>query len=173
MYLISVYFDEKTECRLKQFITKAAEMSGNNYMLRGKVPPHMTISAFTCENEKEISDSLEVLVKDLKKGTIQLVSVGSFPGVVFLSAVLNEYLHEISGKVYDLLQRKHEIEISELYRPFQWMPHTTIGKKLKKEEIKEVFSLMYSEFQIIEAQIVKIGLAKTNPYHNLKEWELM
>ena len=49
MYLISLYFDEKIEKTIQQLIDKVAEKSGNKYMIEGRVPPHITISAFETE----------------------------------------------------------------------------------------------------------------------------
>lgn len=172
MYLISVYFDEKTNLKLKKFMNKVAEKSGNHYMICGNVPPHMTISAFEAFDEEEILDMLDSAAEYMKKGKIQLVSVGSFPGVLFVSAVLDQYLHEISVRIYEKLSGNENIKVSKLYRPFQWFPHVTIGKKLSSKEIQEAFEVLYHQFELFQGDVVKIGLAKTNPYHNLKEWDL-
>ena len=172
MYLISVYFDENTDTALRRIIKRIAKQCGNNYMLSGNVPPHISISAFEGGNEKDILTLLDSYVKDLSKGDVQLASVGYFPGVIFLSAVLNQYLQEMSVEIYGLLSEKTDVRISKFYRPFQWLPHATMGKKLSQREMQEAFQVLYQEFRMIKAQVVKIGLAKNNPYHNLIEWEL-
>ena len=46
MYLISLYFDEKTEKHIRRFIKQVAKRTGNTYMIDGNVPPHITIAAF-------------------------------------------------------------------------------------------------------------------------------
>ena len=43
MYLISVYFDDKTDRRIRNWMEQAAKRSGNSYMIDAKVPPHITI----------------------------------------------------------------------------------------------------------------------------------
>ena len=133
MYLISIYFDEKTNRRIQQYINKVAECTGNTFMLDGSVPPHITISAFETQNEKAVIEALERAVARLRQGTLEWVSVGEFfPYVIFLIPVLNEYLHEMSVIVNDELSNTNGIKISPYYRPFQWLPHTTIAKKLSK-----------------------------------------
>ena len=47
------------------------------------------------------------------------------------------------------------------------MPHTTIAKKLEKEEMMAVFRVMQEQFGVFSGEIVKIGLARTNPYEDL------
>ena len=91
MYLISLYFDEKTDNRISQYIQQVAKASGNTYMLDGNVPPHMTISAFETREEEQVVAALEGEISKMKTGTVQWASVGQFfPYVLFISPVLNE-----------------------------------------------------------------------------------
>ena len=173
MYLISIYFDEKTNRRIQQYINKVAECTGNTFMLDGSVPPHITISAFETQNEKAVIEALERAVARLRQGTLEWVSVGEFfPYVIFLIPVLNEYLHEMSVIVNDELSNTNGIKISPYYRPFQWLPHTTIAKKLSKEEMQIAFEVLQNSFGMFEGEVVKIGLAKPNPHRDIATWEL-
>ncbi|MDD6514633.1 MAG: hypothetical protein PUG45_04170, partial [bacterium] len=90
-----------------------------------------------------------------------------FPGVIYLAPVLNAYLQGLSVKIYEGLTGIEETRISPMYRPFQWMPHTTIAKKLEKEEMMAVFRVMQEQFGVFSGDIVKIALARTNPYEDL------
>ena len=173
MYLISIYFDEKTNKRIQQYIDKVAEKTGNTFMLDGKVPPHITISAFETQDEAAAIESLERAVARLRQGTLEWVSVGQFfPYVIYLIPVLNEYLHEMSAIVNDELSNKSGIKISSYYRPFQWLPHTTIAKKLSKDEMRIAFEVLQDSFGMFEGEVVKIGLAKPNPHRDIATWEL-
>ena len=51
MYLISVYFDETSEKRMKGYMKQIGKITENTMMLDGNVPPHITISAFHAEME--------------------------------------------------------------------------------------------------------------------------
>ena len=154
-------------------IKQVAEKSGNTFMIDGNVPPHITVSAFETFDENAAVDVLEKVVNELKSGELQWASVGQFfPYVIFAAPVLNEYLHDMSVKVYESLNSLDGVKISPYYRPFQWLPHTTIGKKLSKEEMKVAFDVMQNSFGMFKGQVVKIGLAKTNPYREVVNWEL-
>ena len=173
MYLVSIYFDEKTNRRVQHYIDKVAEKTGNTFMLDGKVPPHITISAFETQDEAAAIESLERALARLRQGTLEWVSVGEFfPYVIFLIPVLNEYLHEMSVIVNDELSNTNGIKISPYYRPFQWLPHTTIAKKLSKEEMQIAFEVLQNSFGMFEGEGVKIGLAKPNPHRDIATWEL-
>ncbi len=174
MYLISIYFDEKTDKHIRQFMHQVADASENQYMLEGNVPPHMTISAFEALEEEIVLKTLNQKMTELKSGTLQWASIGQFlPYVLFLSPVLNEYLHSLSVDVYDMIKDMEGINISKFYRPFQWMPHTTVGKKLNPEQMQAGFKVLQKSFGMFSGQVIRIGLAKTNPYRDIASWELL
>ena len=84
MYLVSIYFDEKTNRKLQQYINKVAEQTGNTFMLDGNVPPHITISAFETIDEQAAIDTMNCIVNKLHRGLLEWVSVGQFfPYVIF------------------------------------------------------------------------------------------
>lgn len=173
MYLVSLYFDEKTDARIRQYINAVAKRTGNTYMLEGNVPPHITISAFESKHEIQVIECLDESVKELQNGRIQWASVGAFfPHVIYLSPVLNEYLHQMSVTVYEALQGMDDTLIRKCYQPFAWLPHTTIGKKLSQEEMRTAFTVLQESFGMFSGDVVRIGLAKTNPYEDIVTWEL-
>lgn len=173
MYLISIYFDNKTNNRIQQLINQVAEKSGNPFMIDGKVPPHITISAFETKQEQEVIHLLEKKVKELKSGTLTWASVGVFlPYVIYLAPVLNKYLYELSREIYECVSEIEDVSISKFYRPLQWLPHATIGKKLSKEEMVEAFQVLQGEFGVFHGQVTSIGLARTNPYENIVCFQL-
>ena len=173
MYLVSVYFDEKTNHKIQRWIDQISEKTGNMFMVEGHVPPHITVSAFESQAEENVLEILEETVTELKQGKLQWVSTGQLlPYVIYITPVLNQYLHEISEKIYEALQQVEGIKISQYYRPFQWLPHTTIGKTLTKEQMKKAFEVMQNSFGTFEGTVVKIGIAKPNPHRDIKIWEL-
>ena len=159
MYLISIYFDENTNKKIEQYIHN--------------VPSHITISSFSAVKEEVIISMLEKQAEKLKQDSLQWVSVGMFlPYVIYLMPVLNEYLHTISQEIYDSLVKLDDVEISRFYRPFQWIPHTTVGKKLSKEEMAAAFRVVQNQFGVFDGRVTHIGLAKTNPYKEIVVFEL-
>ena len=168
MYLVSLYFDEKTNQRLKQYIEQVAEKTGNTFMIDGNVPPHITVGAFETKNEAEAKASLEKAFENFESGQILLVSVGTFQtSSIFISAVYSEYLHNMCKAVCAVLEHVDKTVIRKNYQPFNWLPHVTIGKTLSKKQQLAAFEELQKSFGPLKACVVKIGLSKTNPYSDI------
>ncbi len=75
MYLISIYFDDTTNKKIQRYIDIVAERTGNRFMTDGKVPPHMTISAFETRDEKKVQELLRGKFADLPQGEITWCSI--------------------------------------------------------------------------------------------------
>lgn len=173
MYLVSIYFDEKTTSRMQGYITQVAKRSGNPFMIEKNVPPHLTISAFETRSEDQVISLFEETRDMFQSGEIIWCSVGAFfPNVLYLSPVLNTYLQELSEKVYKELLKIADARVHKCYRPMQWVPHATIGKKLSKEEMLAAFQVLQEQFGVFSSRVVRIGFAKTNPYEELWNFEL-
>ena len=173
MYLVSLYFDDKAAVRIESFINKVSEKSGNTFMTDNNVPPHITITSFQTAEENRVVEILDKRIKDIEAGIIDLVSIGVFKSsVIFLAPVLNEYLHNLSVNIYESISLVDNISISKYYLPFQWMPHTTIAKKLTKEELITAFQELEKNFTIFSGMIIRISLSKTNPHEEIIGWNL-
>ena len=173
MYLVSVYFDDKAAEKIQGFINKVAEKSGNGFMTDNNVPPHITIAAFQTDKEEKVIEILDKRIRDIKTGIITWASIGIFKSsVIFLAPVLNEYIHNLSVSIYEGISSVENIDISKYYLPFQWVPHTTIAKKLTKEELILGFQELNNNFSIFSGTITRIGVSRTNPLENIEIWSL-
>lgn len=173
MYLVSIYFDKETNKRIQRYIDLVAERTGNIFMTDGKVPPHITVSAFETRDEEKVKQILEEKFAELEKGKLTWCSVGTFfPYVIYLAPVLNEYIQKTSEEIYMCLLKCEGVEISKYYRPFQWIPHSTIGKKLSREEMRTAFEVLQENFGVFEGTVTHVGLAKPNPHRDLIRVEL-
>ena len=173
MYLISIYFDDKTNKQIQRLINKVAEATGNHFMIEGQVPPHITISAFEAREDAVAICAFEKAVQQMQSGEIEWMSAGQFlPSVIFLAPVLNRYLQNLAEGAYQTLQNVPDVVVSPYYKPFQWFPHTTIGKNLSAEEMKKAFQTLQESFSIIRGQGIRIGLAKPNPHRDILIFDL-
>lgn len=173
MYLISIYFDENTEKKMKGYMNQIAKKSGDFAMIEGNVPPHITVSAFAAVSEKEAKDIFERVAGKIKSGKIYWVSIAAFfPQVIYLSPVLNEYLHQISEITYKEVTQSENVILKGHYEPFAWMPHGTLAKYLTEEQMRTAFEVLQKQFAPFESKVVKIGLTRTNPYEDLIVREL-
>ena len=142
-------------------------------MLENHVPPHITVAAIETKHENEVIESLDRIIEKIDKEQIQWVSVGNFfTQVIFLQPVLNEYLHNLLVMLSDEFAQIPKTVLSPYYQPFSWLPHCTIGKQMTKEQMNIAFQVLQNKFTPFKGQVVKLGIAKTNPHRDLKVWEL-
>lgn len=173
MYLISIYFDEKTDRQIRKLMTQIAEKTGNTFMQDNHVLPHITVAAIETRDENAAITALEKCVKTLQQGKLRFISTGVFlPHVLFLEPVLNEYLHELACEVNTVVKYLPETIVSPYYQPFSWLPHVTLAKQLTEEQMRLAFETMQKRFTSFEGTVMRIGIAKTNPHRDLKVWEL-
>lgn len=173
MYLISIYFDEKTNNKIRYMMEQIAKSTGNTTLLDEKVPPHITVSAFETKDEAGSVSCLKNCCDDLRKGDLQWVSASTFfPYVIYLAPVLNEYLFDISKTVFDYFSNLDNISINKYYQPYSWQPHTTVGRKLNNEEMQLAFQTLQKHFSPFKGTVTKIGLAKTNPHRDIIVYDL-
>lgn len=173
MYLVSLYFDNESEIRLQRLINRVSEKCGNNFMTYNNVPPHITIASFESDNEEKVIYVLDRVVQNIFKEKITWASIGIFKSsVIFLSPVLNEYLQNISLQIHKGISLIDNISINKYYLPFNWMPHTTIAKKLSREELIAGIQELEKHFTIFSGIATRIALSKTNPYKDIIVWNL-
>ena len=169
MYLISIYFDEITEKRINDYMKQIAKATGNTIMLDGNVPPHITIAAFHAETESVAREIFLQEKKSLKAGNVQWVSIGAFlPSVIYITPVLNEYLHQLLERYSKEILKRQGVTVDYRYMSFNWFPHSTLAKQLSAKQLTTAFFTMQNHFAPFEGKVVKIGLAKTNPYTDME-----
>lgn len=174
MYLVSVYFDEKTNRILQKYINQISTATGNDFMVKHNVPPHMTVSAIEARSVEVLEPIFEKIEGTLPAGKINFVSVGQLlPYVMYATPILNDYLFNIATCVYDAYKNIPETTISKCYKPGSWLPHVTLGKTLDKEQMLEAFKILQNSFQPFEAEVIEIGLAKVNPHEDVLRFKLM
>lgn len=178
-YLVSLYFDENTNRQIRKHMEAVAEMTGNQYMIVNQVPPHITVSSMEIDEAvgedvlKLLEDNITVALRDISGSEIQWVGCGAFmDSVLYLSPVLNAYLQDIMQRVYNAASDCSDVEISRFYQPYQWLPHTTIGKKMTAEELVKGFETVQVNFRVLQGKVVKVGLAKASPYDEIAVWNL-
>lgn len=174
MYLVSIYFDEKTDKQIRKLMAQIAEKTGNTFMQINHVPPHITVTAIETKQEDMAIEALEACVQQLQQGKLRFISTGAFfPQVLYLEPVLNEYLHELTCAVNVAVKDLPETIVSPYYQPFSWLPHVTLTKQLTEEQMLVAFETMQKRFVSFEGIVTRIGIAKTNPHRDIRVWELV
>lgn len=173
MYLISLYFDANTEKTMQLYIDQVAKTTGNKFMIDGKIPPHITILAFEAKDESMVVKMFEENVSKLKCASIFFAAIGALKGqVIYVEPVQNEYLHSISRELYSIYKGIPDIKFSPYYKPYEWIPHLSVGKHLNEEQMEKAFKVLMRRFAPFEGYITRIGIAKTNPHRDIKVYEI-
>ena len=94
------------------------------------------------------------------------------PSVVYIEAVQNKYLYELSKKANEYILQSSQAKCNRFYMPLQWIPHITIGKQLDKEQMRKGFEILQDLFNPIHAKIVRFSLSKPKPYEEIEVIEL-
>ena len=171
-YLISAYFDEKSNRELSKYIREIADETGNSFMTENQVPPHLTISFFEARSDEDAKQVFEKIEEKLTGGNIVMPSVGAFfPNVIYAETVLNEYLFELSTMVNEELEQGKDIIVNRHYKPLSWLPHVTLGKTLEDDQMRIAFEYLQKHFHMMDVKIERFGLAKTNPHRDMLIWK--
>ncbi|MCR4675198.1 MAG: 2'-5' RNA ligase family protein [Lachnospiraceae bacterium] len=173
MYLITAYFDETTNKRLSHLLEEIADKTGNDFMTKNHVPPHLTIASFEQRSDEVALSLFEGVKKRAEGGEIFISSVGVFfPYVIYAEAVQNKYLQDLNQLVFEEISEHGDTIVSKFYQPMQWIPHITLGKKLSTEQMRLAFQILQEKFSPMEAKIVSFGLAKPNPHRDFDFFEI-
>lgn len=156
-YAVVLYFDDITNIQIQALINNAALSCGNEYMIKTNIPPHITISSITSDNEDLLIEEIDAFAYGLSEGEIFWTSIGTFnPCVLFLAPILNEYLLELCKLVNRQLLKVGEAGDSGFYLPYQWMPHTTIATKLSEAELSKAFETVKMSLEALAEQQIKL-----------------
>ncbi|MDO4466518.1 MAG: 2'-5' RNA ligase family protein [Bacillota bacterium] len=165
MYLVSVYFDKNTNKMIQNHMEEIAKITGNDFMTRNHVPPHMTIAAMDAKRIEDILPKMEGLKDSLCAIDVYFVSVGAFfPYVLYVAPVMDYPLQELQKVVFTQLKDVPFVRMNKYYQPGYWLAHATLAKKLNLEEMREAFHYCQNHFSPIKGRIVKIGLSTVNPH---------
>jgi 2'-5' RNA ligase len=94
------------------------------------------------------------------------------PYVMYVAPVLDQELFELQKNVADTFCNIPETTLGKYYRPYSWVPHITLAKKLKKEQMQKAFCILQEQFRPSEGMITKIGLARVNPHEDISIFQL-
>lgn len=168
MYLVSAYFDEHANKKLQRYIDEIGRVTGNTFMLDNNVPPHLTLAAVEARTGDELIDSFAKVADSAQPGKIIIPTVGQLlPYVMYAGVVLNDYLINMQRDFLTEIGYLKDCSINRFYQQNAWLPHITLGKTLSKEQMQLAFGVLQKSFSPLEARIVELGLADTNPHEDL------
>lgn len=170
-YAVVLYFDNETDNIIRQYMSLAADVSGNRYMMDNHIPPHITVAAFSVDDVVPVLSEMLGLEGKIAQGGIVLESVGSFsPNVIYLQPSLDSYLMMAAIEVRQALSRI--VALDPLYTPPRWFPHVSLAVKLTQAEHNEALAAVRERFEPISGGVVRLGIMKCNPFRPMANWAL-
>lgn len=173
MYLISLYFDKKHTEILNNYIKTVQEQTKNAYIINRKIPVHLTLATVHECDERMLIAQLNQVIQNTYKGLIDVVAIGTFSkNTIYLTPVCNEFLSTLSFQVNEILDKIDMHREHNRYKPYSWLPHITIARKLNQKELNLAFSSLNQIFEPVTLKITHIALSKSQPYQDIYVWRL-
>ena len=64
------------------------------------------------------------------------------------------------------------VKLADYYRPYNWIPHTTLAAKLTPEQLNNAFVAVANKFAPMMGTTTAISFAACEPFNELKTWSL-
>lgn len=174
-YAVSLHFEQAVNEIIFNTMTSIAEQTGNDFMIKNKVPPHVTIGAF--HGNKETEEKLIQIVEDFSKtqnsGLVRFSEVGNFnEKVLFLRPEKDEFLTTINNELHKIILPEFEAGENGYYVPEIWFPHTTLATGLNQTQYAKALELAEKINLPLEAKIDNIGFYQCSPFLELRRFKI-
>ena len=172
-YAVSLHFTQDVNEIIFNTMTSIADLTGNDFMIKNKVPPHVTIGAFhgTKETEEKLIQIIDEFSKTQQSGVVSFSEIGNFNGkVLFLKPEKNEFLSKINDELHKIVLPEFEAGENGYYVPEIWFPHTTLATGLNQTQFSKALELAEKISLPLEAKIHDIGFYQCSPFLELKRF---
>lgn len=177
-YCVSLYFDSSSAAAVHSIVEGLSALTENDFLIRNKVPSHMTLGAFHAE-DSEI-EKMKALFSDFarKNGKTFFLDLSGFDNfldkVIFLRPS-EKSMHQLSNlneRLHDLFLPHFEPGNNRNYLPCNWIPHIALAVKLNHLQFEKAFGAVQNELkdEIGSLKTVKVNqmtLALCKPYTEL------
>ena len=174
-YAVSLHFEQSVNEIIFNTMSSIAELTGNDFMIKNKVPPHVTIGAFhgTKENEEKLIQIVEDFSKTRESGLVRFSEVGNFnERVLFLRPEKDKFLTTINNELHKIILTEFEAGENGYYVPEIWFPHTTLATGLNQTQFTKALELAGKISLPLEAKIDNIGFYQCSPFLELKRFTI-
>ena len=172
-YAVSLHFTQDVNEIIFNTMSSIADLTGNDFMIKNKVPPHVTIGAFhgTKETEEKLIQIVDDFSKTQQPGVVRFSEIGNFNGkVLFLKPEKDNYLSTINDELHKVVLPEFEAGENGYYVPEIWFPHTTLATGLTQTQFSKALELAEKISLPLEAKIHDIGFYQCSPFLELKRF---
>ena len=174
-YAVSLHFTQDVNEIIFNTMTSIAELTGNDFMIRNKVPPHVTIGAFhgTKQTEEKLIQIVEGFSRTQLSGVVRFSEIGNFnQKVLFLKPEKDDFLTSINEALHKIVLPEFEAGENGYYVPEIWFPHTTLATGLSQTQFSKALELAEKINLPLEAKIHDIGFYQCSPFLELNRFPL-
>ena len=174
-YAVSLHPSQEAEEEISLAVRALADATGNDFIVKSRIPPHITIGAFHGTKEKEAR--LLELVKDFsrmqKPGKIQFTGIGNFnKKVIFLRPQKDSFLTKMNEELHKILLKEFERAENGYYLPEIWVPHTALATRVSQAHFDQAVKIAEQIKVPLETEAKEIALYQCYPFLELKRFTL-
>ena len=172
-YAVVLYFDAAATEKLRNTTTAIAAATGNTTLLDAGIPPHVTVAAFSAEDESALIKAVGEFASQAVSGALLFDRLHGFaPKVLFAAPQKDDYLRNLNQQATDILIKDFQPNDNGYYLPHMWSPHCALALQLNEMQYETAqIAAETLEFPFT-ARVEKIVLARSVPYVEVAEWEL-
>ena len=174
-YAVSLHFCQEVNEIIFNTMASIADLTGNDFMIKNKVPPHVTIGAFhgTKETEEKLIRIVEEFSKTHQTGTVRFSEIGNFnQKVLFLKPEKDDFLSKINDELHKVVLTEFEAGENGYYLPEIWFPHTTLATRLNQSQFEKAVEIAGKITLPLESKIINIGFYQCSPFLELNRFPL-
>lgn len=174
-YAVSLHFTPDVNDIITSAVKSIAEVTGNNFIIENKIPPHVTIGAFHAKkkDEAKLIQIVEDFAQSQKTGIIRFTEIGNFNGkVLFLKPEKDGFLAQINADLHTVLLPEFEKAENGYYMPEIWFPHTTLATRLNQSQFEKAAKIAENIKLPLKTEITEIAVYQCSPFAELKRLSL-
>ncbi len=173
-YAVSLHFSAEAENTIESLVQGLAQACKNDFRIKNKIPPHLTLGMYKAESEKVLLPAFESFCKGFSFAEREIIFARAetfMDKAIFLlpdkaSESLLKEANQILCKEFSFVTQPAN---NGLYLPENYFPHIALGTGLSKPQLrtaKDCMDLMAEESyeKGIFAGVAFLALAKTKPY---------
>ena len=173
-FAVQLYFDQPLEEAFVHVRTGLANAGVTPTLKRLGDRPHVSLSVQTSLDTRKFLPRLEKFAASAAPFDVGFGAFGSFhggEGVVFVAPTPSDALLRMQRKMHDQLMSSYA-EVHEYYFPDNWMPHSTVGFELPKQEVALALSWLGANFKPIGGKFTRVGLIEFRPVKEIATYAL-
>jgi 2'-5' RNA ligase len=163
-YAVLLQFGTKDEEKLLEYWRWISQNGGNDNLFKSGLKPHITLSSFRSTDIEIFCEKLHEFAINTDKFQITLDSISTFdlnPDVIYLKPNIITDLQRIYKDFHSyFLDVVKNVNVNCL--PNNWIPHSAIGIKIKREMTKPILDDLKKNFLPFDILIEKISIIENN-----------